>query len=97
MTFLKKGAGVEIKHHITYSREEIEFEWPLKRKWKSHGLGINKNNNLGHQASIGKASVTSIHMFVHPNVALAHPNVKSQQIEGSLHFPSPLLHKLLSK
>ena len=42
MTFLKKGAGVEIKHHITYSREEIEFEWPLKRKWKSHGLGINK-------------------------------------------------------
>ena len=23
--------------------------------------------------------------------------VKSQKIEGSLHFPSPLLHKLLSK
>ena len=47
MTFLKKGAGVEIKRHIAYSREQIEFEWPLKRKWKSHGQGINKKITSG--------------------------------------------------
>ena len=47
MMFLKKGAGVEIKRHIAYSREQIEFEWPLKRKWKSHGQGINKKITIG--------------------------------------------------